>query len=101
MFAKVALFSGHSIPRRFFEITNVIRFGFVRNGQIMPVTAEYDFLAVLDECICSYSFKTPKAMKYARASAGGCRCWPGKFLGCAHMHVFRPSAHGMSSVLRR
>eukprot|EP00439_Symbiodinium_sp_Y106_P032056 s1842_g3.t2 len=32
----------------------------------MPVTAEYDFLAVLDECICSYSFKTPKAMKYVK-----------------------------------
>ncbi|CAE7037298.1 NLRC3 [Symbiodinium sp. CCMP2592] len=66
VFAKVALFSGQAIPRRFFEITNVIRFGFVHDGQIIPVTAEYDFLAVLDECICSYSFKTPKAMKYVK-----------------------------------
>ena len=56
VFAKVALFKRQSMPARFFEITNVIRFGYVRGGQIQPVTEEYDFLSVLDECICSYSF---------------------------------------------
>ncbi|CAE7383523.1 NLRC3 [Symbiodinium sp. CCMP2592] len=66
VFAKVSLFSDQPSASRFFEVTNVIRFGHVSNGQVIPVTEEYDFLEVLDACSYSYSGATPKAMKFVK-----------------------------------
>ena len=76
IFAKVPLFTDEASVSRFFEITNVIRFGHVSNGQVLPITEEYDFLEVLDGALYGYSGKTPKAMKYARPSADAPFCWP-------------------------
>jgi len=66
IFAKVPLFTDEASVSRFFEITNVIRFGHVSNGQVLPITEEYDFLEVLDGALYGYSGKTPKAMKYVK-----------------------------------
>ncbi|CAE7893952.1 NLRC3, partial [Symbiodinium necroappetens] len=65
-FAKVPLFKDGASVSRFYEITNVIRFGHVSNGQVLPITKEYDFLEVVDGGLYSYSGKTPKAMKYVK-----------------------------------
>ena len=74
IFARCTLLKDTSCAPRFFEVTNVIRFGHVQNGKIQAVTSEYDFLAVLDDGLWDYSGKTPKAMKFARASASARKC---------------------------
>ena len=74
-FAKTTLFGGadgadhggsNAEPNpapHFYEVTNVIRFGF-GTQVITPVTKEKDFLPVVNENIHEYGFEHPKAMKY-------------------------------------
>ena len=47
IFARCTLLKDTSCAPRFFEVTNVIRFGHVQNGKIQAVTSEYDFLRSL------------------------------------------------------
>ncbi|CAE7380243.1 ANK3 [Symbiodinium sp. CCMP2592] len=52
---------------RFFEVTNVIRFGYSSGtGLIRPVTPEKDFLGAVEMCMHEYSGPHPKAMKLAK-----------------------------------
>ena len=67
-FAKTTLFRDQANSERYFEITNVIRFGYGRVGSISPVTPEKDSLACIEQGLRDYSGKTPKAMKYAGSS---------------------------------
>ncbi|CAE7303486.1 NLRC3 [Symbiodinium sp. CCMP2592] len=67
LYAKVSLFRGGNCRPRFFEVTNVLRFGYgSRGGQIKPVTKEKDFLDVVEICLHEYSGPCPKTMKYAK-----------------------------------
>ncbi|CAE7837755.1 NLRC3 [Symbiodinium sp. CCMP2592] len=65
IFAKTSLFSDPR-PSHFFEITNVIRFGHVQNGQIKAVSHPYDILEILEGQLHTYSGETPQTMKYVK-----------------------------------
>ena len=69
IFAKINLFKNQASAPRFFEVTNVIRFGYMCGSQIKPVTGECDFLSVVEEQLEGYCGPTPKAVKYAGASS--------------------------------
>ncbi|CAE7665773.1 NLRC3 [Symbiodinium sp. CCMP2456] len=67
LYAKVSLFRDGNCRPRFFEVTNVLRFGYgSRGGQIKPVTKEKDFLDVVEICLQEYSGPCPQTMKYAK-----------------------------------
>ncbi|CAE7470683.1 nphp3 [Symbiodinium natans] len=66
VYAKTTLFKEPVVPDRFFEITNVIRFGYVQDGRVKPVTQEVDLLAVVEDGLKQYSGPTPNCMKFAK-----------------------------------
>ncbi|CAE7811575.1 NLRC3 [Symbiodinium necroappetens] len=67
VFAKVRLFEGSDSTPRFFQVTNVLRFGYLDGReQVQPVTKEKDFLFAVEHCIQEYSGPCPNAMKYAK-----------------------------------
>ncbi|CAK9025248.1 Protein NLRC3 [Durusdinium trenchii] len=65
LFAKVRLFEDAQ-PERFFEITNVLRVGYLKEGQIQTITKEKDFLHVVEICLVKYSGEEPNVLKYIK-----------------------------------
>lgn len=74
MFAKARLFDDLKAPR-FFEITNVLRVGWMEKDQagsfkelqlIQPITREKDFLEGVEANLQKYSGEKPNTMKYVK-----------------------------------